>query len=104
MLMPRYSSTEKGISDLAIGASPARENICPSFLDGLMCSRLGARDSAEKTKPPELLSLTDHHLDYSLHESPVINNDGFDDTNESPSETSSLIVDLDETLSFALSA
>ena len=32
---------------------------------------------------PELLSLTDHHLDYSLHESPVISNDGFDDTNES---------------------
>lgn len=43
---------------------------------------------------PELLSLTDHHLDYSLHEAPVINNDGFDDTNESPSETSALIVDL----------
>lgn len=43
---------------------------------------------------PELLSLTDHHLDYSLHEAPVINNDGFDDTNESPSETSTLIVDL----------
>ena len=42
----------------------------------------------------ELLSLTDHHLDYSLHESPVISNDGFDDTNESPSEMSSLIVDL----------
>ena len=43
---------------------------------------------------PELLSLTDHHLDYSLHEAPVISNDGYDDTNESPSETSSLIVDL----------
>ena len=43
---------------------------------------------------PELLSLTDHHLDYSLHESPVISNDGYDDTNESPSETSALIVDL----------
>ncbi len=43
---------------------------------------------------PELLSLTDHHLDYSLHEAPVISNDGFDDTNESPSETSALIVDL----------
>jgi len=43
---------------------------------------------------PELLSLTDHHLDYSLHESPVISNDGCDDTNESPSETASLIVDL----------
>lgn len=42
----------------------------------------------------EMLSLTDHHLDYSLHESPVISNDGFDDTNESPSETSSLIVDV----------
>lgn len=45
-------------------------------------------------KKPELLSLTDKHLDYSLHESPVISNDGFDDTNESPSETSTLIVDL----------
>ena len=45
-------------------------------------------------KKPELLSLTDHHLDYSLHESPVISNDGFDDTNESPAETSTLIVDL----------
>lgn len=43
---------------------------------------------------PELLSLTDHHLDYSLHEAPVISNDGYDDTNESPSETSELIVDL----------
>lgn len=43
---------------------------------------------------PELLSLTDHHLDYSLHEAPVIGTDGDDDTNESPSETSSLIVDL----------
>lgn len=45
-------------------------------------------------KKSELLSVTDHHLDYSLHESPVISNDGFDDTNESPAETSSLIVDL----------
>jgi S-DNA-T family DNA segregation ATPase FtsK/SpoIIIE len=43
---------------------------------------------------PELLSLTDHHLDYSLHESPTVGNDGNDDTNESPAETSSLIVDL----------
>jgi DNA segregation ATPase FtsK/SpoIIIE, S-DNA-T family len=45
-------------------------------------------------KKPEMLSLTDHHLDYSLHESPVISNDGCDDTNESPAETSTLIVDL----------
>jgi hypothetical protein len=36
---------------------------------------------------PELLSLTDYHLDYSLHEAPVISNDGFDDTNESPTES-----------------
>lgn len=42
----------------------------------------------------ELLSLTDHHLDYSLHETPVISNDGFDDTNENPSETSVLLLDL----------
>jgi S-DNA-T family DNA segregation ATPase FtsK/SpoIIIE len=46
------------------------------------------------TTRPELLSLTDYHLDYSLHEAPVISNDGYDDTNESPTETSSLIVDL----------
>lgn len=45
-------------------------------------------------RKPELLALTDHHLDYSLYESPVINNDGFDDTNESPTATSTLIVDL----------
>lgn len=45
-------------------------------------------------RKPEMLSLTDHHLDYSLHESPVITNDGHDDTNESPAETSTLIVDL----------
>jgi S-DNA-T family DNA segregation ATPase FtsK/SpoIIIE len=43
---------------------------------------------------PELLSLTDQHLDYSLHESPIVSNDGNDDTNESPVETSALIVDL----------
>ncbi|MBV8279636.1 MAG: DNA translocase FtsK, partial [Verrucomicrobia bacterium] len=43
---------------------------------------------------PELLSLTDHCLDYSLHEAPVITNDSYDDTNESPAETSSLIVGL----------
>lgn len=47
-----------------------------------------------QTTKPELLSLTDYHLDYSLHEAPVISNDGYDDTNESPAETSSLIVDL----------
>ena len=53
---------------------------------------------------PELLSLTDYHLDYSLHEAPVISNDGYDDTNESPSETSSLIVDLTKALSGSVSA
>ena len=47
-----------------------------------------------QTTRPELLSLTDYHLDYSLHEAPVISNDGYDDTNESPAETSALIVDL----------
>lgn len=45
-------------------------------------------------KKPEVLSLTDHYLDYSLHELPIITNDGFDDTNESPKATSTLIVDL----------
>jgi S-DNA-T family DNA segregation ATPase FtsK/SpoIIIE len=43
---------------------------------------------------PELLAITDHYLDYSLHEIPVINNDGFDDTNENPAETATLLVEL----------
>lgn len=43
---------------------------------------------------PELLSLSDQYLDYSLHETPLINNDGFDDTNENPAATAALIVDL----------
>jgi S-DNA-T family DNA segregation ATPase FtsK/SpoIIIE len=38
--------------------------------------------------------VTDHYLDYSFYEAPVISNDGYDDTNESPSETSALVVDL----------
>ena len=45
-------------------------------------------------KKPEILSMTDHFLDYSLHEAPVISNDGFDDTNENPSETSELLLGL----------
>ena len=45
-------------------------------------------------RKPKLLSLSDQCLDYSLHESPVVSSDGFDDTNESPSETSTLIVNL----------
>jgi len=47
-----------------------------------------------QTTRPEVLSLTDYQLDCSLHEAPVISNEGFDDTNESPAETSSLIGDL----------
>lgn len=43
---------------------------------------------------PELLSLTDYYLDYSLHESPIVSNGGNDETNENPLETSSLIVGL----------
>ena len=47
-----------------------------------------------RERKPELLSMTDHDLDYSLHEAPVISNDGFDDTNENPSETSELLLNL----------
>jgi S-DNA-T family DNA segregation ATPase FtsK/SpoIIIE len=43
---------------------------------------------------PELLSLTDHHLDYSLYECPITCHNGFDETNDNPSDTASLIVDL----------
>ncbi|NOU36257.1 MAG: DUF87 domain-containing protein [Kiritimatiellaceae bacterium] len=43
---------------------------------------------------PKLLACTDHHLDYSLHESPLAENDGLDETNESPSATALLVLDL----------
>ena len=43
---------------------------------------------------PELLTLSDYYLDYSLHESPIAGNDGLDDTNENPVETSNLVLDL----------
>jgi S-DNA-T family DNA segregation ATPase FtsK/SpoIIIE len=43
---------------------------------------------------PELLSMTDRHLDYSLHEPPIITNEGFDDIDETPTGTASLLVDL----------
>ena len=46
---------------------------------------------ATKSEP---LSLTDHYLDYSLHQPPVTDNDGHNDTSESSSETSLLVVDL----------
>ncbi|MDY0222603.1 MAG: FtsK/SpoIIIE domain-containing protein [Desulfobacterium sp.] len=42
----------------------------------------------------KLLSLTDSYLDYSLHESPIINNTSSDDTNENPTKSSNLILDL----------
>lgn len=43
---------------------------------------------------PELLALSDSYLDYTLHESPTVANDGNDETNESPAETGDLLVDL----------
>jgi len=43
---------------------------------------------------PELLTLSDYYLDYSLHESPLASNAGLDDTNENPVETSNLVLDL----------
>lgn len=45
-------------------------------------------------KQPELLTLADTVGDYSLHEPPLAANDGFDDTNENPSEAANLVVSL----------
>jgi S-DNA-T family DNA segregation ATPase FtsK/SpoIIIE len=42
----------------------------------------------------KLLSLIDSYLDYSLHESPIINSESSDDTNENPTKSSNLILDL----------
>lgn len=43
---------------------------------------------------PQLLSLTDIAGDYSLHESPVVANDGLDDTNENPTEGANRVNEL----------
>ena len=43
---------------------------------------------------PEILSCTDYYLDYSLHELPLATDDGTNDTNESPSETAGVVLDL----------
>lgn len=43
---------------------------------------------------PELLALTDTVGDYTLHEMPVVTNEGLDDTNENPAEAAKLVVDL----------
>lgn len=43
---------------------------------------------------PQLLALSDGVADYSLHEIPVVTNEGLDDTNENPAEAAKLVVGL----------
>ena len=43
---------------------------------------------------PALLALTDIVGDYTLHESPIASDDGFDDTNESPVQAANKVLDL----------
>ncbi|NCC60099.1 MAG: DNA translocase FtsK [Verrucomicrobiae bacterium] len=43
---------------------------------------------------PKLLSCTDFNLDYSLHENPLAEDDGLDETNENPTVTAALVLDL----------
>ena len=45
-------------------------------------------------KQPEVLVLADTVGDYSLHEPPLAGNDGFDDTNENPTEAANGVVSL----------
>lgn len=43
---------------------------------------------------PEILSLSDYHLDYSLHELPVAADKGEDDTNDNPTTSSERVLDV----------
>jgi S-DNA-T family DNA segregation ATPase FtsK/SpoIIIE len=43
---------------------------------------------------PEILAISDHFQDYSLHEPPVAAHEGQDDTNDNPAETSAQVLDL----------
>jgi DNA segregation ATPase FtsK/SpoIIIE, S-DNA-T family len=47
-----------------------------------------------RERKPELVSLTDSFMDYSLHELPLVSDSLDGDTNENPRETASQIVDL----------
>ena len=47
-----------------------------------------------KETKPELLSLSDRYLDYSLHEPPVMEPQIFADTNENPNESALLVIDI----------
>lgn len=50
---------------------------------------LGWRESK-----PELLALADHHLDYSLHEPPIVQLEGYADTNENPNACALRVIDV----------
>lgn len=43
---------------------------------------------------PALLSLGDHHLDYTLHESPLSDPENYSDTNENPSGSADRVIEL----------
>jgi len=43
---------------------------------------------------PSVLALTDVIGDYTLHESPIAKDDGFDDTNENPTQAANKVLDL----------
>lgn len=47
-----------------------------------------------KETKPELLALSDHHLDYSLNEPPIIQPETYADTNENPGESALLVIDV----------
>lgn len=47
-----------------------------------------------REKKPELLSLADHYLDYSLHEPPVTQPDFYADTDENPNECAIRVIDI----------
>jgi len=47
-----------------------------------------------KESKPELLAMADHHLDYSLHEPPIVQREGYADTNENPSVSAVRVIDI----------
>jgi len=49
---------------------------------------------AWRERKPELVSVTDTHMDYSLHELPLVNQSLGADTNENPTESANQIVDM----------
>ncbi len=86
LLEDLLTSSEVDFGDARLFFGDIRDELAHPFYPEIV---LGWADNA-----PQLLALSDAVADYSLHEIPVVTNEGLDDTNENPAEAAKLVVGL----------